>query len=306
MNSKFKYEIEKLPDETYQFSCAVFWISGLLFLSFMFVSCDQSFQPLKENDVSPFSMYGTLDASADTQWVRVTPLREQVETLSEKPEMNVTLENLESGTTAVMEDSLFQFFLPGGQNTVNVRTSMEVEFGQSYKLKAERPDGAASSVTVTIPEDFPTPRVIPRAFDGCLIRLEISGVKRLADVQYQMRVKITRPGLEFIRSVSVPYRSRIRQTAPDEYRVNINLIRARDMAMDELGALPANTKLKILERYLFIASGGPDWIDNEELGTIDDLVYALPEVASNVENGVGYVVGIVSKKIPDNVCPETF
>lgn len=304
MNSKFKYEVEKHPDETRQLPSAVLWISGLIFLAVMFVSCDQSFQPLKENDVSPFSMYGYLDASADTQWVRVTPLREQVETISEKPEMNVTLENLENGTTAVMEDSLLQFFLPGGQNTVNVRTSMEVEFGQSYQVKAERPDGATSSVTVTIPEDFPTPRVIPRAFDGCLIRLEISDVKRLADVQYQMRVKIARPGLEFIRSVSVPFRSRIRQTAPDEYRVNINLIRARDMAMSELGPFPANTKLEVLEKYLFIASGGPEWIDNEELGSIDDLIYALPEVASNVENGVGYVVGIVSKKIPDDVCPE--
>lgn len=277
----------------------------LMFCLFLILSgCNQTFQPLSKNDLSPFSMYGYLDASADTQWVRVTPLRKQVETISEKPEMNVTLENLESGTTAVMEDSLLQFFLPGGQNTVNVRTSMEVEFGQSYQLKAVRPDGATSSVTVTIPNDFPTPRVIPRTSDGCLIRVEISDVERLIDVQYQMRVKISRPGLEFIRSVSVPYRSRIRQTAPDEYRVNVNIIWVRDMAMDELGPLPANTKLEILEKYLFIASGGPEWIDHEELGSIDDLTFALPEVVSNVENGVGYVVGIVSKKIPDNVCPE--
>jgi hypothetical protein len=281
-----------------------YFITGAVALFILLISCDQNFEPLKENEISPFSMYGTLDASVDTQWVRVTPLQKQIGITLEKPEMHVTLEHLESGNTIAMKDSLLQFSLPSGQNALNVQTNMEIDVGQSYQLRAARPDGATSSVTVTIPDDFPIPRVIPRSLDGCLVTLEITGVERLADVQYQMQVRITRPGLYFKRSLSVPYRSRAYQTAPEEYRVDVNINSARHRAMEVLGGLPANTKLEILEKYLFIASGGPGWVDSEELESIDDLTYALPEVVSNVQNGIGYVVGIVSKKIPDDVCPE--
>lgn len=35
---------------------------------------------------------------------------------------------------------------------------------------------------------------------------------------------------------------------------------------------------------------------------IDDLTYVLPESVSNVENGVGYFLGISSKTIPHRSC----
>lgn len=132
--------------------------------------CDESFQPLRENERHSFSIYGYLDASADTQWVRVTPVREQLEQPTSKPEMEVTLNRLQDGDTIVMNDSLLLF--PDGFHVLNAWSATDIEPGQTYRLLAERPDGAVSSLTVTTPDDFPMPRL-----DGkCNVKLVIEGV----------------------------------------------------------------------------------------------------------------------------------
>jgi hypothetical protein len=41
---------------------------------------------------------------------------------------------------------------------------------------------------------------------------------------------------------------------------------------------------------------------NEEIIILDDVLYALPEGISNVENGLGYMFGMVSKTIPYESC----
>lgn len=53
------------------FTFAVSLLPCLLFLT----GCDQTFQPLQENNAAAFSMFGYLDASADRQTVRITPLQ---------------------------------------------------------------------------------------------------------------------------------------------------------------------------------------------------------------------------------------
>ncbi len=280
-----------------------FVFSLFLVVILLISGCDQTFQPIHQGNTSPFSMFGYLDASADTQWVRVTPLRTQVGTLREKPNMRVTLQPLPNGEETVMQDSLQYFYLPSGYTAMNHSTTMNLSPGQSYRLRAERPDGAASSVTVTIPEDFPTPTTTPVDQEGCIVRLQISGVERLAEVQYQMKVRIRRTKLDIKRSYSVPYRNRMRETSPGEYEATVNIRSARRQILNQLRSLPANTEYEILKKYLFVASGGPEWIDREVIESLSDLEYALPGVVSNVENGTGYVIGVVSKTIPDNVCP---
>ncbi|NIT61768.1 MAG: hypothetical protein GWN00_37885, partial [Aliifodinibius sp.] len=63
-------------------------------------------------------MFGYLDASADTQWVRVAPIRRQI-SMSAKdiPNMKITIEDPKNGDTTVMNDSLFLY--PDGFNVLN-------------------------------------------------------------------------------------------------------------------------------------------------------------------------------------------
>lgn len=248
------------------------------------IGCEETFQPIKKNDKYNFSMYGYLDASTDTQWVRITPARRQI-SVPEIPEMQVTLVETATGNSAVMNDSLLQ--LANGIQFVSVWTTMNVKPEHTYRLEAEQPDGDSSSVTVTIPEDFPTPYLVYQ--DGMCngARLYIEDVPRLADARSTWFLKMNSSG--YIRHIVYhkPYRNNITPDSPGNYDFYIPPY--------EPIRLPAGD-IDRARREIFVASGGPEW--NEKLVSIDNLIYALPDGFSNVKNGVGYVIGIVSKTIP--------
>jgi hypothetical protein len=254
--------------------------------------CDQTFQPISDNGNFTFSIYGYLDASADTQWVRITPARKQLAAFQEVPEMHVTLTHLETGNTTVMNDSLQPF--GQGFNVLNVWTTMDIEPEQSYKLWARRSDGAESHVTVTIPPDFPTP-VLYTNENGASGDLHFNGVERVADVQTLWKEKRRR----------VPYRQYVRKnpTPENNYSENsyiVGLLVGWDMRYFYGTPPPQFDPLQLEPRQVFVASGGPEW--NEEIPSLSDLEYATIVGISNVEGGVGYLVGILSKTIPFKGC----
>lgn len=258
----------------------------ILFLFLLIQSaCNKPFQAIGDDDNFTFSIYGYLDASADTQWVRVEPARKQIESSDELPEMHVTLTHLESRTTVVMKDSLI--LSPDGRHSPVVWTSMDIEPEQSYLLKAERPDGAKSHVTVIIPPDFPTPVLMANenSVSGDLL---IEGVERIADVQSIWK-----------NYGRVHYRRFVRRSDDRGYTYIVSFRIGRD-----LGILfddpPPGLSLVGSPRQIFVASGGPEW--NEEIPAMNDLIYNLPASFSNVEGGIGYVIGIVSKTIPFKGC----
>jgi len=268
------------------------FLSSLFFLFILLTSCNDNFQPFQEKEQATFSIFGYLDSSADTQWVRVTPVRELRDTLAEKPEMTVTLEHLQSGNKSVMEDSLFIFQRPTGMNAINVWTTMALEPGEAYRLHAERPNGANSYVMINLPESFPTPRleILENAtFD----RLHITGIDRLVDIQLRSFFHIYYGGVRENRMVSRALRNSAEKTAPGEYVVPI---RGGGIGL----ALPRGAEVHFLHTQIFVANGGPEW--NEEILSLDDLVYTLPDAYSNIVGGVGYVVGITSKSIPYKSC----
>jgi hypothetical protein len=279
------------------------FLASLVFLT----GCNETFQPLKNSHSAPFSIYGYLDASADTQWVRVTPVRKQLSQSTDKPQMNITLTQQQSGRTMEMKDSLF---LPDdGFNYLNTWTTMDINPGQTYRLEAERSDGFTSQAEVTIPKEFPTPNLLDYG-DGCRASLRIEGVERLADVQSIWHVRILFLDDEKIVSereelYRLSHRNRATRIADRAYSVFIDTINEKEKIAGQLLA-PSDpdlsVEMEVLQRQIFVASAGPEWI--EDIASLDDVSYALPEGLSNVENGVGYMVGVVSKSIPYESCFE--
>lgn len=261
------------------------FFSVMVCLSLIFVACDQPFQPVADDDNFTFSIYGYLDASADTQWVRITPARKQRAAFGEVPEMHVTLTHLESGNAVVMNDSLLRF--RQGFNVINSWTTMDIEPEESYTLRAEGPDGSESHVTVTIPPDFPTP-VLQANAQSLSGELLIEGVERIADVQTLWK-----------ENGRVPYRRFVEQSEVSENRYFVPLRIGWDLQYLFGDRQPSNL-LDLGPRQIFVASGGPGW--NEGIPSLSDLEYATLEGTSNVEGGVGYVIGIVSKTIPFKGC----
>lgn len=257
----------------------------LFFILLIQSACNEPFQAVGDDEAYTFSIYGYLDASADTQWVRIEPARNQIESNDELPEMQVTLKHLESGITMVMNDSLI--LSPDGRHIPTVWSTMEIEPEQSYRLKAKRPDGAESHVTVTTPPDFPTPILMAnkKSLSGDLL---IKGVERVVDVQSIWK-NLGR----------VPYRRFVKREVSSNNTYTVSFLIGRDLNILFEDPPPAIT-LSGVPRQIFIASGGPEW--NEEISSMGDIVYNLPQSFSNVEGGVGYLIGIVSKTIPFKGC----
>lgn len=266
---------------------------------FVITSCDESFEPLKENDRYFFSIYGYLDASADTNWLRVIPLRDNIEKL---PDVNftVTLEHLESGDISFMTDSLFTY--AGGRTATNFWTTMELFPNQSYRIVAEREDGIQSSVVIEMPEDFPTPIVLEDfntefGLDSVLI----DGVENLADVRtiwkidelFSQRTPVFDfPHLQDTTGFFMGKRLVEMETIDDIESIS------RFYSSDIGEALEL---INIIHKQVWVASAGPGWLFFPD---IDENVVALPDGISNVENGAGYVIGIISKTVPLQSCFE--
>lgn len=256
--------------------------------------CNQSFEPLQDNDEFVFSIYGYLDAAADTQWIRIGVLRESINETPDPTRMTVTLEHVESGQTVVMQDSLF---IPG--NLLNYWATMPIENEQTYRIKAEREGRKSSVVTVTIPGEMPTPLVIEnRNFPpyGSFIYIDDS-VEHLADIQTKWYV-ILNPMSERIKKMyTFSYRNSIKHT---EVRGGAYTAFADIDEERQYITRNANAEFEVLYRQFFVASAGPEW--DASISSINDIEYFLNATASNVENGLGYVVGIDSKWIPYDSC----
>jgi hypothetical protein len=110
--------------------------SWLLATVVLLAGCDQTFEPLQETD-RVFSIYGYLEATADTQWIRVMPIRASIFSGPDPIDAVVTRENLANGRTLQLRDSLFSFrpFDPAGEDlhAFNFSTTERIEPGGSYR-----------------------------------------------------------------------------------------------------------------------------------------------------------------------------
>jgi hypothetical protein len=116
--------------------------------------CDYPFQPFRENTETFFSIFGQLDLNADTQWIRVMPVRQDLFLEPRPIDAVVTLEHLVSGRMVTLGDSLFTFrdeALGGVGYAYNFWTTERLEPGAGYRLKAVRSDGATTTALVTMP-----------------------------------------------------------------------------------------------------------------------------------------------------------
>ncbi len=245
--------------------------------------CEEQFVPVQENERHFFSVNGYLDASADTQWVRVMPVRETLIQESGLPVPKVTLQHVGSSESAVMQDSLFHF--TDGRYAYNFWTTMPVQPEETYHLTIEGQDERISSAETTLPKDFPAPQFREPEFGADILLVE--EVERLADIQVFFRIRFTETGNEF--HASFPYLTYSVHISPETYRIPINPEFAKQHIMD------MHCDIRVLKREIFIAAGGPDWLD---FLSLDKHTIALPDGVSNIENGVGYFGGIISKTFP--------
>lgn len=268
----------------------LFSFFGLFILTV--TGCNQTFEPLHENDQYYFSIYGYLDAAADTQWVRVGHARGDINELPNPSGIEVSLEHIQSGQTVTMNDSLFV-----SKSYLNYWTTMDIENEQTYRIIAERTDGKASSVSVTTPEEVPPPIVVSSVGGDYFDIFVNDTIGKLADVQVKFYVLIAPRGIRQQRIYTFPLRDRIERSEAfnGTFLISVNT----DPLLQQI-ARNSGGNMAVVHHQFFVAAGGPEWDDS--ITSINDLEYFLDETTSNVEDGLGYVIGIDSKWVPLQTC----
>jgi hypothetical protein len=110
--------------------------------------CDNSVTVL-DRETGLYSVYGALDIDSDVNFIRVkdlnTPLvAESTRTL----DATVTLKNLSSGASSVLQDSVVEF---QDVYTHNFRSTMEIRPSTEYRVTVEHPDGRKTQAIGTTP-----------------------------------------------------------------------------------------------------------------------------------------------------------
>lgn len=271
-------------------------VSTLLTLTALLASgCDDNtIQPFTSSEYT-YTMNGRLEASADTQTIRVEPLQDSTILGTEQPiEATVELESLASGKTSRLTGSVERI---DRAVVHNFRTDQSIALGARYRLTATNPDGRTTSAEVTLPQAFPQvrnadslrycegeggdPRVVPLEFD-------VQASDPVASILVRYRVFVDGEGL---RGFTYPHRGSARETASGfEVQVDADrdLTDVAEQFRDSFFGPP--DPARAVEVDIITIASGPEW-PGEDYRLADLEEIAQPTQFSNVENGLGLVVG---------------
>lgn len=254
--------------------------------------CETSFNPVTD-DTRQYSVLGFLNASADTQFVRIEKLQDgQFTNAPVEFGVDVRLKNVNTGVTVSMQDSLF-YYLGGTSSAHNFYTTADIEHTQSYQL--EIGEGTTTSGRVDIPADFPEPEITDSLR---LVReVEISGIDRLilANVVYHITTKclqdFTVDCVPMQNQITFSYLQDTVQAPNGNTRAEIQL--GSDLLEIEEAYPPIQgERAYTVNRVdLIVAAGSDDWPD---FLSLNEESVAVPGTISNIEGGVGFLGGTVT------------
>ncbi|NJD09868.1 MAG: hypothetical protein FIB01_05285 [Gemmatimonadetes bacterium] len=256
---------------------ALLWAAG----------CDDGFSPIAPTELR-YSVFGYLDASADTQWIRVMPIRPLVPTAPDSFGTTVTLEQLGTGRLTTLRDSLFTYRLnpdveSEGAYLHNFWTTERIAAGAAYRLSVKQPGEETADATVAIPNDFCGEVWI--SADG-RDSLRVAGIRNLPFVA------ATSSFWDLCGSTS----ARVSFTAPPAY-VDSHTIAVRKTTVQ---ARSGCGQLVLEKRELWLAGAAGEWPSVGETWGI-----AVPDRPSNISHSVGFVGGVLTKTVPYENCEFT-
>jgi hypothetical protein len=269
-------------------------------------ACDTEIIPIAPTEMA-FSIYGLLDPSADTQWVRVAHFRTSIFSTPDPVDAVVTIEDLGTGRAIELIPTPFSQGSGNFGDTLfayNYRTDEPIDFAGTYRLTTRRSDGATSTAVVNVPEDL-SHLVIVVGLDQLAripppdyVRFPIAPGDHLAmvnTVHYPPAIVFTPSGPSDacaelpVLSIYHPGSS-FRPSGPPGYLQGV--LRKREV-MD----FPPPCDVPYERIEIRIVRAREKWpfggsADNTHIQAVD-----------NIENGVGFLGGIVTTWIPfDEKC----
>lgn len=241
----------------------------------MTAGCETAVDPFQPSDMY-FSIGGVIDASAEMQFVRLSPLRRSAVISPDPLDAVVTTTDLATGETAVWRDSVFALFPSGIAH--NVWTTFDFEPGHSYRFEARSPEGNVSSVVVDLPVTVPEIVIQIPPFSSTAT-INVLNVEKLADFRliFCGREAFGAP----LQRTDIPLINRA-----SEY------LHGFTTRVDAYELARLNGIQEVYWIRVLAMGAGEEW---PEFENVDEETLALAETLSNVENGAGYLGGVTSR-----------
>lgn len=109
--------------------------------------CDNSLNALDEEE-GLYSIYGYLNLYEDNNYIRIKDINQTLKDSDGILDAKVTFENLDNGTTEVLQDTVVDF---DGVKTHNFRTTIDINPDTEYRVTAKRSDGRTTSAIAKTP-----------------------------------------------------------------------------------------------------------------------------------------------------------
>ena len=251
---------------------------SLTALLLVLAGCSTEFDPRAESETY-FALWGALDATADTQFVRVAALRGTLDREAGPIDAVVTLVRLDTDERWPMADSTVS--LSNGTQVHAFWTAADVEPEATYRIDVRRSDGAETRATVQIPAALP-----PVALDDgrcrCPTIVTVRGAEKLIDTYAIYRDPQTGQRTRFSKLQSIRHPDAERFTASVYYGDDARTLQEDPFDVDRF------------EAELLVVTATSNWPDGQTLGFEASL---QPLDGGRIENGVGFVGGVVTQRL---------
>lgn len=252
--------------------------------------CNPNINPIQK-DEHHFSIYGFLNASADTQFVRIEKIRDgQFTGAPDNLDIRVKLTNVTTGESSMMKDSLFYYYSKGYAH--NYYTTLPIRSKQTYRLDIIDNEIVASA-QADIPKSFPEPVVTGSTKD--FVALRVSEIDRLIAVKtiYYSYVPCS-GGFNSPCPDEPTIKKSIFQHLQDTVRYQDHISISINQSEDMKKIYPNADDPHPFKTTVIVAAGTKEWPDFMNLSK-DSI--SIPRTVSNVKGGVGILGGIVSDTV---------
>ncbi|MGB3541801.1 hypothetical protein [Rubrivirga sp.] len=254
----------------------------LLLLWVALAACEAPLVPIAPSDLA-YSLSGYLDASADTQWVRVEPFgisAVAVADLEGELPADVFL-GLPDGSRVPMTQDV-RSFVTGPAHLF--WTTEDVAPGRAYRIEVEGHDGDRAVATVEVPDVDALDIELVDGVIHCPTAVLVGGVEFLVDVQSRYTDPRTGQSFRFSKAESFT------EVLSGSTRASIYF--GDDAALMDVPLLPWQAGVSM---EVFVAVGTDDWLTPSELSLEGALSHAG---LGRIEGGVGFVGGVVTRRFP--------
>ncbi|NBC16865.1 MAG: hypothetical protein GVY18_06055 [Bacteroidetes bacterium] len=252
-------------------------------------ACDAGFDPIATNEDEFFSVYGVLDTGADTQFVRVSPVRET--TAAPTPPLDATVRATaeETGRGLAWQDSLVQVT----DTTVGFLffTTDAVTHGETYALAVRRSDGAETRARLTLPpsrtlSEQPPERSLLGRLEQPVVWDGLSRAPHRATVHYCVRP----PTVDAPVLVSLPLDEE-GESVDDGWRLTVELEIDRSFVLQRLNRPVDDSSVELHGLRMTIEERTEAW--------------RLPDPSARIENGFGFFGGVARHEGRWTLLPST-